>query len=144
MIPPKIRIEPKIWNGSICSRNISTEKKTADNGSRYPNTAMVCAGKELERICFPAMSYNTYTSLLDGKVDIDVFLTMNVSMDFYGQNYEKKMQEYFAPFHFLKGQTWIFPVCDTLQVKDYSKYELKSFDEEHKYPPPHIVKPFLA
>lgn len=47
MIPPKIRIEPKIWNGSICSRNISTEKKTADNGSRYPNTAMVCAGSEL-------------------------------------------------------------------------------------------------
>lgn len=81
------------------------------------------------------MSYNTYTSLLDGKVDIDVFLTMNVSMDFYGQNYEKKMQEYFAPFHFLKGQTWIFPVCDTLQVKAYSKYELKSFDEEHKFPP---------
>ena len=86
----------------------------------------------LERICFPAMSYNTYTSLLDGKVEIDVFLTMNVPEDCYGQNYEKKMQEYFAPFQFLKGQTRIFPVCDTLQAKDYSKYELKCFDEEHK------------
>ena len=26
----------------------------------------------------------------------------------------------------------IFPVCDTLQVKDYSKYEMSGFSEEHK------------
>lgn len=86
----------------------------------------------LERICFPAMSYNTYTSLLDGKVDVDVILTMNVPREFYEQNYEKRIQEYFAPFAFLGGKTSIHPVCDTLQTKDYSKFELKCFSEEHK------------
>ena len=86
----------------------------------------------LERICFPAMSYNTYTSLLDGKVDVDVFLAMNVNTDFYEQNYAEKMHDYFAPFGFLNGKTTIHPVCDTLQAKDYSRYELKCFDEEHK------------
>ena len=86
----------------------------------------------LERICFPAMSYNTYTSLLNGKVDVDVFLAMNVNLEFYEQNYAAKMQEYFAPFQYLNGETKIHPVCDTLQVKDYSKYELKCFDEDHK------------
>lgn len=86
----------------------------------------------LERICFPAMSYNTYTSLLNGRVDVDVFLTMNVNKEFYEQNYAVKMQEYFAPFQFLNGTTTIHPVCDTLQVKDYSRYELKCFSEEHK------------
>ena len=86
----------------------------------------------LERICFPAMSYNTYTSLLGRKVDVDVFLTMNVTKEFYEQNYEKKMQEYFAPCQFIGGEAKLHPVCDTLQAKDYSKYELKCFDEEHK------------
>lgn len=86
----------------------------------------------LERISFPAMSYNSYTSLLDGRVDVDVFLCMNVNTDFYDQNYKAKIQEYFAPFGFLNGETRIHPVCDTLQAKDYSKYELKCFDEDHK------------
>lgn len=87
----------------------------------------------LERICFPAMSYNTYTSLLGRKVDVDVFLTMNVTRDFYEQNYEARIKDYFfVPFAFLGGDIRIHPVCDTLQAKDYSKYELKCFDEAHK------------
>ena len=87
----------------------------------------------LERICFPAMSYNTYTSLLDRKVDVDVFLTMNVPFEFYKENYEARINDYFfVPFAFLGGKITIHPVCDTLQAKDYSKYELKCFDEKHK------------
>ena len=86
----------------------------------------------LERITFPAMSYNDYTSVFKGHVDVDVFLTMNAPLEGYRQMYEKKMEEYFGPFGFLNGKVRLIPVCDTLQVKDYSKYEMKSFSEEHK------------
>ena len=86
----------------------------------------------LERICFPAMSYNDYTSYLKGKVDVDIFLTMNVGEEMYVQSYDQRMKEYFAPLHFLNGEIRIHPVYDTLQIGDYSKFELGSFSEEHK------------
>lgn len=78
----------------------------------------------LERLTFPAMSYNDYSSVFKGRVDVDIFLTMNAPMQYYKQAYEGRMQEYFAPMRFLNGQVRIFPVCDTLQVKDYSKYDM--------------------
>ena len=65
----------------------------------------------LERITFPAMSYSTYQSVFNGKIDVDVFLTMNAPMQFYKQNYERRFQEYFAPFRFLNGQIRLIPVC---------------------------------
>ena len=86
----------------------------------------------MERLIFPALSYNDYSSRFHGKINIDVFLTMNMPSNLYGQMYEKRMQEYFAPFGFLNGLLRIFPVCDTLQVEDYSKYDMAAFSEEHK------------
>ncbi|WP_406040788.1 flavodoxin family protein [Succinimonas sp.] len=86
----------------------------------------------LERVAFPAMSYNDYSSVFKGRVDADIFLTMNAPMQYYRQVYEGRMQEYFAPLRFLNGQVRIFPVCDTLQVRDYSKYDMAGFSEEHK------------
>ena len=86
----------------------------------------------LERLTFPAMSYNDYSSVYTGHVDVDVFLTMNAPLQYYKQAYERRMQEYFAPFRFLNGQTRLIPVCDTLQVKDYSKYDMAGFSEQHK------------
>ena len=86
----------------------------------------------LERLTFPAMSYNDYSSVYTGHVDVDVFLTMNAPLQYYKQAYERRMQEYFAPFRFLNGQTRLIPVCDTLQVKDYSKYDMAGFSEAHK------------
>ena len=86
----------------------------------------------LERVTFPAMSYNDYSSVFTGHVDVDVFLTMNAPMQYYRRAYEQRFQEYFAPFRFLNGRTRLIPVCDTLQVGDYSKYEMASFSEEHK------------
>ena len=86
----------------------------------------------LERLTFPAMSYNDYSSVFNGRVDADIFLTMNAPMQFYKQAYEQRMREYFAPMRFLNGRVRIFPVCDTLQVRDYSKYDMAGFSEEHK------------
>ena len=86
----------------------------------------------LERICFPAMSYNDYTSTFKRKVDVDVFLTMNVSREYYDANYAEKFKEQFHPFNFLNGKTHIHPCCDTMQVKDYSKYDMDAWDGQHK------------
>ncbi len=84
------------------------------------------------RLAFPAMSYNDHTSLYDGKLEVDVFLTMNVGMQRWEEFYEPRMREYFAPLRYLNGQTHLFPVVDTLQVEDYSLYEMRNFDEAHK------------
>ncbi|MBP5622474.1 MAG: flavodoxin family protein [Thermoguttaceae bacterium] len=86
----------------------------------------------VERLFFILLTYNGLSSQFKGKIDVDVFLTMNVDDDFYRENYEAKMRDYFAPMGLLNGQTRIFPVCDTLQVDDYSKYEMGGFSEEHK------------
>lgn len=85
-----------------------------------------------ERLVFPAMSYNDHSSVLQGKVDTDVFLTMNVSEEMYGEYYAEKMKGYFSPMRYLNGTVSIHPVCDTLQVEDYSKYDMDCFSEEHK------------
>ena len=86
----------------------------------------------LERLTFPAMSYNDYSSVFKGRVDVDIFLTMNASRQYYRQAYERRMQEYFAPMRFLNGRIRLIPVCDTMQVSDYSKYDMAGFSEEHK------------
>ncbi len=86
----------------------------------------------LERVCFPPLSYNDYSSLFRGKVDVTVFLTMNNSLDAYNKQSKAAMEAYFGPFYLLNGKVEIIPVCDTLQVDDYSRYEMKSFSEEHK------------
>ena len=63
---------------------------------------------------------------------VDVFLTMNVPESMYDDLYGERFKTYFEPFRFLNGTTRIFPVYDTLQVNDYSKYNMASFSEEHK------------
>ena len=87
----------------------------------------------MERLCFPAMTYNNYTIVFHGKVDVDIFLTMNVTKERYDSMYGQKFEAYFWPMHFLNGQTRLHPFYDTLQVQDYSKYEMASFDGDHKH-----------
>ena len=86
----------------------------------------------LERIIFPALSYNSFSTVFTGKVDVDVFLTMNAPEEAYEKLYRAKMEEYFAPFHMLNGAIAIHPIWDTVQVKDYSKYEMDGIDGAHK------------
>lgn len=93
-------------------------------------TAMVRAF--LERATFPPLSYNDYSSTFKGKIDTDVILTMNIPENMYKDAYEERIKEFFAPFNYLNGQIRLHPVCDTLQVSDYSKYDMASFSEEHK------------
>lgn len=85
-----------------------------------------------ERVAFPAMSYADYSSVFEGKVDVDVFATMNAPEDYYQANLKDKLLSDLRGFRFLNGTTTIHNVSDTLQVKDYSKFRLDSFDPVHK------------
>ncbi|WP_444210426.1 hypothetical protein [Dialister succinatiphilus] len=57
---------------------------------------------------------------------------MNTDQDYYDEHYKPRMEEYFWPFHFLNGKTEILASCDTLQVPDYSRYRMASWDETKK------------
>ncbi len=85
-----------------------------------------------ERLCFPALSYDDFISNLEGKVDVDVFLTMNVTKEGYEESYENKFKGEFGSFGLLNGKVSIYPFYDTLQVDDYSKYHMAGLDENHK------------
>ena len=87
----------------------------------------------MERITFPCMSYGGgEPCLFKGHINVDIFLTMNAPMEYYQTHLEQKLRESLSLFRFLNGNIRIFPVCDTLQVKDYSKYDMAYFSEEHK------------
>ena len=86
----------------------------------------------LERVVYPTLSYNSFSSIFTGKIDVDVFLTMGETRDSYDRNYLAKMEAYFAPFRSFNGVVTIHPVCDTAQVKDYSQYEMAGIPGAHK------------
>ena len=86
----------------------------------------------IERIAFPALSYSTYASTFAGKVDVDIFLTMNASEEWWRKTTEARIAESVAPLRLLQGEVRLFPVFDTTQVNDYSKYEMAAFSEEAK------------
>ena len=46
--------------------------------------------------------------------------------------YGKKAEEVAQSFKALNGTVDVYACCDTLQVKDYSNYNMASFSEEHK------------
>lgn len=86
----------------------------------------------MERLVFPALSYDNYSSTFTGKIDIDIILTMNATGEYYKKAYEKRMKEYFAPLHFLNGTVHILPVTDTMQVDNYANYRMAGFSAAHK------------
>lgn len=86
----------------------------------------------LERVLYPALSYETFSSIFEGRIDVDVFLTMGEDGDSYEKRYKANMEEYFRPFGFFNGKVTIHPFCDTAQVKDYSEYWMSGIPGAHK------------
>ena len=86
----------------------------------------------LERVLYPALSYNSFSSIFPGRIDVDVFLTMGETEESYARSYREKMEAYFGPFRFFKGDVRIHPFCDTAQVEDYSAYEMAGIPGAHK------------
>ena len=57
---------------------------------------------------------------------------MNAPKEFYESDYKDKFASFEGLFNFLNGKLEIYPSCNTLQVNDYSKYEMGMFNEEDK------------
>ena len=86
----------------------------------------------IERLHFCALSYDDYANYFTGKVNVGIVLTMNAPKAYYNLAYKKKAREIVQVFKALNGTVEVCTCCDTLQVKDYSKFSMASFDEEHK------------
>ena len=76
------------------------------------------------------------TSQLRGLIErlhyVGIILTMNAPKAFYKLAYGKKAKEVAQSFKALNGAVEVYASCDTLQVADYSKFDMASFSEEHK------------
>ncbi len=86
----------------------------------------------IERLHFCTLSYDDYSNYFTGKVNVGIILTMNAPKPYYNMSYKKKAKEIAGIFKSLNGDVEVYPCCDTLQVNDYSKFEMSSFNEAHK------------
>ncbi len=86
----------------------------------------------MERLIFCILSYDGFGSYYDGKVNVGLFFTMNAPEDFYETMMEKYLESSSQVFKMLNGEVKIYPVFNTLQVNDYSKYAMGAFDEDAK------------
>lgn len=86
----------------------------------------------MERLHFCTLSYDDYSNYFTGKVNVGVIFTMNAPQAFYQLQYRKKLSEQVNAFRSLNGKVQTLCSFDTLQVKDYSKFNMASFDAEHK------------
>lgn len=86
----------------------------------------------IERLHFCALSYDDYSNYFTGKVNVGIILTMNATKEYYNLSYGKKAKEVAQSFTALNGEVEVYACFDTLQVTDYSKYNMAGFNEEHK------------
>jgi multimeric flavodoxin WrbA len=86
----------------------------------------------IERLHFCALSYDDYSNYFTGKVNVGIILTMNAPKSFYNISYRKKAKELTQTFKALNGRVEVYACCDTLHVADYTKFDMASFNEEHK------------
>lgn len=86
----------------------------------------------IERLHFCALSYDDYSNYFKGKVNVGIILTMNAPKGYFEQSYLRKAKEVEQIFRALNGNVEVYAACDTLQVNDYSKFNMAGFSEEHK------------
>ena len=86
----------------------------------------------IERLHFCALSYDDYSNYFTGKVNVGIILTMNAPKAYYNLSYKRKAKEIAQSFEALNGFVEVYACCDTLQVRDYSKYSMAGFNEDHK------------
>ena len=86
----------------------------------------------MERLHFCALSYDDYSNYFTGKVNVGLFVSMNASKEFYDRLYKDAFEGYARELQMLNGEVCLYPCHDTLQVADYSKYNMAGFDAERK------------
>ena len=86
----------------------------------------------IERLHFCSLSYDDYSNYFKGKVNVGFFVTMNATKEFYDRLYKEKFEAYAKEMEMLGGEVNLYPFYDTLQVNDYSKFNMAGFDENKK------------
>lgn len=111
-------------------------------------SCMLCKRKGVQRChCYwpddlsCALSYDDYHCYFTGKVNVGMFVSMNATKPFYDRMYKDAFEGYAAELKMLNGTVELHPCYNTLQVADYSKFDMASFDEtakryahEHEFP----------
>ncbi len=87
-----------------------------------------------ERLIFQSLTYKTEVRSYNQKqLPVLMIMTSNASEDFYAQiGYDEMLKRYQGTLETFVGPTKILISSDTLQVKDYSRYNWTMFDPEHK------------
>ena len=87
-----------------------------------------------ERLIFQSLTYKTeFRSYNEKQIPVLLIMTSNASEDFYAQiGYDEMLKRYQGTLGTFVGPTRILISSDTLQVKDYSRYNWTMFDPEHK------------
>lgn len=86
----------------------------------------------MERLHFSVLSYDDYSNYFKGRIKVAMFVSMNVPKEFYDKLYKEKFEEYAKELEMLNGEVMLYPCYNTLQVADYSKFNMGSFDENLK------------
>lgn len=87
-----------------------------------------------ERLIFQALTYKTEVRSYNQKqIPVLMIMTSNASEAFYPQiGYDEMLKRYQGTLGAFVGPTKILISSDTLQVKDYSRYNWTMFDPEHR------------
>lgn len=86
----------------------------------------------VERLIFCILSYEGFGSYYEGKLNVGLFYTMNAPKDYYENMMRQGLESSANIFNMLNGEVRIYPVLNTVQVKDYSKYSMSAFDGDAK------------
>lgn len=86
----------------------------------------------LERLRFPALSYDDYSNYFTGRINVGMIVTMNATRDLYEKMYRDTFENYANEFRFLNSEVFVYPICNTLQVNDYSRFSMAGFSEADK------------
>lgn len=87
-----------------------------------------------ERLIFQSLTYKTEVrSYNEKQIPVLMIMTSNASEAFYPQiGYDEMLKRYQGTLGTFVGPTRILISSDTLQVKDYSRYNWTMFNPEHK------------
>ena len=87
-----------------------------------------------ERLIFQSLNYKVEPrSYNNHLIPVLFIMTSNCSEEFYGQiGYDKMLENYKNTLSGMVGPTKVMVCGDTLQVKDYSKYNWTMFNPEEK------------
>jgi len=87
-----------------------------------------------ERLIFQSLTYKTeFRSYNQKQIPVLMIMTSNASEDFYAQiGYDEMLKRYQGTLGTFVGPTKILISSDTLQVKDYSRYNWTMFNPEAK------------